>query len=849
LPVLGQPRDFCCTGCVAVAQLIVSAGHEDYYEYRQQQQSSQGLDEPWREWAEYSSAWNGSMARQGADKATTTDYAAYDDADLQRQFVQLLPDNQREAHLLLEGVRCAACVWLNEQFLGELDGVVHVSVDYASGQMRIRWDGDKTRLSALLQAVESLGYRAFPFDASRRTELNQEARRKGLSQLIFALILSMEVMAHAIATYTVGGPDATGQLALWERIGRWTDLVVVTAMLVYVGADFYRSAWRDLKNRHLGMDVPIVLGLSVAFVASAMATWQGQGHVYFDSIAMFLTLMMAARYFELKARLKAAASFDRLMKIIPATVRRVIARPKTGQVSASPEEEEVSATKLKEGDLVRVLAGESVAVDGVLQAETGLFNESHLTGEAMPVRKCRGDRVTAGSVAVDQPVVVRVTSPAAASTLTRLVEMASRGAALKPELAQLADRIARWFVPVVISVAGGTYLWWQHAQPELALPVAIAVLIVTCPCALGLATPVVLSLAASSFSRRGILPLDARGIEELTRATLWAFDKTGTLTEGKPRLVNVLSCQADKPAPRHKAEWLAIARSLEAHSSHPLAQAFLAESNPLATDANRPMDSTATLPVSQHKNVVGEGIEARIKGKLWRIGSLPFCGVDASTVPVLAEAGQTLIALSVEGQPQCLFVVADPLRPGVKESLARLRKQTGARMVLVSGDAAASVKTMAEALGFDDWRAEAKPEDKLHWLESCQKRGECVAFVGDGINDAPVLAAANASVSFAEATDLAKIHSHFVLLRPDFRVINSLHELSCQAVRLMRQNFSWALAYNALAIPLAMTGQVPPWLAALGMSLSSALVIGNSLRLKTVPGSQSGVLSEPGEST
>ncbi len=395
LPVLGRPRVFCCPGCVAVAQLIVSSGHETYYEYRQQQErGGQVQDEPWREWADQPPGVNAPETAGGADQtnAGVTDYQAYDDVAFQSRFVQSLPENQREAHLLLEGIRCAACVWLNERFLSEHTGVTDVSVDYASGQMRIRWDADKTRLSTLLQAVESLGYRAFPFDASRRQALNQEAQHKGLSQLVFAVILSMEVMAHAIATYTVGGPDASGHLPLWERIGRWTDLVVVTALLFYVGADFYRSAWRDLKNHHLGMDVPIVLGLSVAYVASVVATWQSRGHVYFDSIAMFLTLMMAARYFELKARLKAAASFDRLMKLVPATVRRLIPARSPGREQAGDQEENVSVNQIQRGDRVRVLAGEQVAVDGVLETAGGLFNESHLTGEAMPVKKAMAIR-------------------------------------------------------------------------------------------------------------------------------------------------------------------------------------------------------------------------------------------------------------------------------------------------------------------------------------------------------------------------------------------------------------------------------------------------------------------------
>jgi Cu2+-exporting ATPase len=861
--VLGQERDFCCPGCQAVARLIVTSGNESYYELRHQQLRQNGSQ------PDFAFEWNRATQPLPAEAPGTSgnsfaaaasapvDFSLYDDPAFQAGFVRHLDNGQSEALLLLEGIRCAACVWLNENYLRQLPGVESVTVDYSSGQMRVRWRDELIPLSRILEAVSSLGYQAHPFDSARRESLNREAGRKNLARLVFALILSMEVMAHAIATYTVGGPDASGQLPLWERIGRWTDLLVVTALLVYVGGDFYRSAWRDLKNRYLGMDVPIVIGLSVAYLTSVVATWHGDGHVYFDSIAMFLTLMMAARYFELKARLKAAVSFDRLLKMTPRSARRVVAKDKQPEAVA---EETVPVARLRPGDCIRVLAGESVPVDGRLQSDSGVFNEAHVTGEPVPVRKKAGDRITAGSLAVEQPARIKVTQTVERSTLAQLVTLAARSAAGKPPLAQAADRIARWFVPAVLLLAAVTFYGWSQWQPELAVPVAIAVLIVTCPCALGLATPVVLSLAAGVFSRQGIVPLDNAGLEAIPRANVWAFDKTGTVTQGCPRVVAVWPLDANRnpdsttgrppdfalleestPTNTQTAHWLAVACALEAQSSHPLAQAFKAVVMTGLSEASSQQEeslASASVVNSQQsiimqnlKTVPGQGVEGDWQGDHWQLGSLSWCGLSALEKSFKPAAGETLVALCRNRQACALFKIADPLRPGTRRVMQQLRA-AGIRTVLISGDAPGSVAAVAKALQMDEWQAQARPDAKLAWLQQQQQVGHRLVFVGDGVNDAPVLAAANTSVSFASATELAQMNSQFVLMRSDFQGVLALRAISTRAVRLMQQNFAWALGYNALAIPLAAAGLVPPWLAALGMSISSFVVIGNSLRLR-----------------
>jgi len=726
-------------------------------------------------------------------------------------------------------------------------------MDYTSHQARVVWDPDVIALSEILKTIASIGYKAHPFDPTQREKLIEEQKRKSVSKILFSVLLGMEVMAHAIATYWMGGIKEDGNLALWEIIGRYTDLIVVTVMLGYSGADFYQSAWRDLKNKQLGMDIPIVLGLTTAYVGSVIATFTQQHDVYFDSIAMFIVLILIARYFELNGRIIAGNSLDRLLKIIPKKVTR----------EGDDGVETVLVTELNVGDCILINPGETVPVDGILYEGYSSFDESLLTGEVMPVLRREGDQIISGSCNVDQPVKIKVERNSNKSTLNDIKTLLDKGIESKPIYAILAQQAAKWFVLAVLIIASTTMIVWWQIDPERVLPVVVSVLIITCPCALALATPVALSLSSGYFARLGILPMRMAAIEELTSADTIVFDKTGTLTLGKPVLKEAWQPSNDGGFLEAKTQndfgyLCAIAASLEWHSEHPIAQAVKnididlhtksqtnshtnSHSNLHSGNTDQNTDhNTAPFKVEKLVNLPGEGIKGEIDGNTWRIGKLDFCGESIDSlgsqqqeiINAARNQGHIVIGLAKENSLKLLFVLEDALRPKVTETLAALKKQGMNKIIILSGDHPDSVKQIASKLGIKEYHGHQTPEGKLNWIQAHQKKGHKIIMVGDGINDAPTLAAANVSISFAEATELAQINSDFVLLSQQLDRLPEMRNIAIRTRRIILQNLTWAIGYNFTAVPFAALGLIPPWGAALGMSLSSFIVISNSLRLK-----------------
>jgi Cu2+-exporting ATPase len=788
--ILGEQRRFCCQGCLAVAQSIVAAGLEAYYQHRREKAIT---------------------ADVVPEIVRKLDY--YDHPDVQRSFVRGAND-AREASLLLENIRCAACLWLNERVLRGLDGVLDVDLDYASHHARVRWDPARIKLSEILESIVNIGYVAHPYDPTRREELNAVQRKRSTERLIFAGIIGMVVMNFSIAGYVMGYGDETGELALWVIAGRWTSLFAATALLAYPGQEFFQGAWHDLRNRRLGMDVPIVLGLSFAYVGSAHTTITQSGEVYYDSIAMFVFLVLLARRIELRGRLRAADALDRVGRILP----RVTSRLTVDGV------EEVLVTELAPGDWVRVLPGEIVPTDGVLIEGASSFDEALLTGEPLPVPRRTGAQIIGGSCNVDQPVVIEVARTSDDSAVAEIHRLLARGLSEAPRYAILAQRAAGWFVGGVLLIAIVTAAAWLWLDPASALPNTIAVLIVTCPCALALATPVAIAIGVGRFADAGLLTVRSDALEVLARSDTFAFDKTGTLTAGELSISRVVTFGAiDETAARQ------VAAALESESEHPLARAFqIGEADLVGTLAT----------VRQRQNRVGEGLVGRIGEREWRLGRPDFAlrgGQVAACRPqvdALIAQGYLVVALSNGRDASALFALTDQIRPGITELLGALRAQGVRHIALISGDTAAGVQRFAAGLPFDEVQGDMKPADKLAWIRSRQAQGHRVTMVGDGINDAPTLGAADVSVSFASATELAQVNSSLLILGNDLAPIARMRALAERTRRVIRQNLDWAASYNFLAVPFAAMGYIAPWGAAIGMSLSSLLVVVNALRLR-----------------
>ncbi len=788
----GAARAMCCHGCQAVAQSIVDNGLEDYY------RSRDALPESPRE----------------AMPAILDQLVLFDHAEFQKSFVRALDETEREASLLLEGITCAACIWLNEQHVGKLPGVTAVDINYATRRARVRWDDSRIKLSDILAAIAAIGYRAYPYDAAKNEEISRKERRDALWRLWVAGFGMMQVMMYAYPVYIADG-DMTADI---ESLMRWASLLLTLPVVFYSSAPFFRNAWRDLKLRRVGMDVPVALGVGVAFLASCWATLTQQGEVYFDSVTMFVFFLLGGRFLEMTARQKAVSVTEALAKLLPAFAQIMPNFP----VDRSTEQRVVA--DLHPGDVVLVRPGDVVPADGRVLEGVSCANEALLTGESRPVSKSPGMPVTGGSVNTESPLVVCIEQVGEGTRLSAIIHLMERAAAEKPRIVELADRIASYFVAALLFVAIAVAIGWYIVDPSKALWITVSVLVVTCPCALSLATPIALTVAAGALAKDGLLVTRGHAIETLARATHFVFDKTGTLTSGEMRLVDLL------PIGRlTRDESLEIAAVLEQASEHPVAVALR------AATAGRELPA-ATNALSE----AGQGIEGGIAGRRYRIGRPAYAlGLGSGTLPDVAsawlESGDTVVALGDETGCLALFRLGDEVRPEARP-LIRALQSAGKQIVLLTGDAPSVARRVADSLGIADVRAGVTPQGKHACVSDLQASGAIVAMVGDGVNDAPVLAQAQVSVAMGGGAQLARTQADFVLLSENLDHLRRGLLRGEKTLKVIRQNLWWSFAYNFVALPLAIAGFVTPWLAGIGMSASSLLVVLNSLRIQRVDG-------------
>jgi Cu2+-exporting ATPase len=722
--VLGAEREFCCAGCEAVARTIAGAGFERYYETRT------------------------AAAERPAERRSVDAFTGH------------------EVSLILEHVRCAACLWLIEQALRRHPGVAHASVNYATQRAQVSWDVQKSSLAAIVESIRAVGYDACPYDPRAHDELERRSRRTALWRLFVAGFGAMQVMMYAFPAYVDEvGPEAA-------QLMRWASLLITLPVLVFSCAPFFGGAARELAQRRIGLDTPIALGLGFGFAASAWATMTGAGDVYFDSISMLAFLLLGARYLEAAARRRAARALDPLLKL--------------GSVhDLSPDQ------------IVSIAPGERIPADGVVVEGRSSADESLLTGESRPVPKCAGDELAGGSVNLEQPLVMRVTRAGADTRAAAIARLAERGAASKPRVVETAERVARQLTWVIVLTAAVAGLYFSNPW------IAVAVLVVACPCALALAAPIVLTRASGALLARGVLLTRARALEALDRVTDMVLDKTGTLTSGRISIAKVVPL-----AMLDKAACLDLARSLEASSRHPVARAFA---------------GAAGVEVESPHNFPGQGIEGRVSGRRVRIGTERFCReICRAQCPV----GEASVYLADETQWLAAFELADAVRPSAPGFVAGLK----AKVHLASGDRLEAVAALARELGIASWAGAMSPEDKYRMIERLQREGRTVAMVGDGLNDAPVLARADVSFAMGSGADAAQLKADVVLMSNSLEGIPETLRVARRAMRLVRQNIAWAIAYNAVALPLAAVGLIGPWEAALAMGASSLTVLLNALR-------------------
>ena len=713
-----------------------------------------------------------------------------------------------ESNIVFEGMHCAACAVTIEQALRATPGVREVEVSAASHRGRVVWDEQLTRPSAWMQAVARTGYRPLPAHDARAGEVRRAETRKMLWRLGVAGLCMMQVMMYAAPAYFTAPGEIEPDLI---HLLRWAQWVLSLPVMLFSCQPFIRGALLDLRLRRVSMDLPVALGMVITFVVSSLGTFEPEGvfgrEVYFDSLTMFVFFLLAGRWLELRLRDRTAGALESLMHRLPDSVER---RGPAG------EWVRVSVRRIRVGDVVRVLPGEAFPSDGVVIAGQTLADEALLTGESTPLPRGVGQQVIAGSHNLTGMVEVRVEHAGQETRYAQIVALMAQASTSKPHIATLADRLAKPFLICVLLAAGLACAWWWRTDPGHALMIAVAILVVTCPCALSLATPAAMLASAGALARQGTLVRRLQALEALSQVDLVVFDKTGTLTRDAFALERV-EVRDGVTAPQA----LALAAALAQGSLHPVSRA-------LVEAAGEPLARPSAINL---REVAGQGVVAElpgapgVQGEL-RLGAAAFCGVAPRT-----GEGPTSHLSDDQGWIAS-FQLREDVRADAREAVRDLQAD-GVRVSLLSGDrpeAAARVGAMA---GIEDTQGACTPADKLAAMRAAQRDGACVAMVGDGLNDGPVLAGADVSFAFGRAVPLARAQSDFVVLGERLMSIAQARRKARRTMRIVRQNLGWAAAYNVVGVPLAVAGWMPAWAAGLGMAASSLLVVLNALRLAT----------------
>jgi len=771
----GQHYDFCCLGCRAVAEMIFSGGLDNFYTYRDQDSNR----------VEYQ----------------TKKFTAFDLPDVQSDFVYCISENIYRIDLSLSGITCAACAWLIENYINRIDGVSSVHVNVANHTARVIWDKEQLLLSDLLTEFLNIGYQAYPANESNLIAQRKKESHTALQRLGVAGLGMMQVGMVAIALHAGA---LQGMNTDWQHYLRWISLVFAIPIICYSAQPFFMNAYRSLKLKHLTMDVPVALALLLAFFASCIATLKNTGDVYFDSVAMFTFFLLFGRYLEMRSRHSRYAEAWRLSQVLPLSVERIVSDEKR---------EIVPLTSIQVNDKIFVSAGDFIPCDGTLINDFAYVDESLLTGESVLKKKCVGDDFYAGSLNGDVGVTLIVRAVGKDTQMAAVQELTELAQQQKPKLQSVIDKISGYFVASVLIISCVTGIGWWLVSPEHAFWIVLSILVVTCPCALSLATPAALTAATVSMRKIGLLITAPHVLESLKKINHIVFDKTGTLTEGKLSVSRVITL-SDKT----EKEVLALAASLEQHFNHPIARAF----SSYLRDAS----------VENVKNYPGMGVEGFINKKHYRFGLAEFsCEIlKRSNLQDFSYPSSGCWQLLVnEDEPVAWILLQDSPREGLHETLQALQTNN-IKVSLLSGDRIENVTQFSRGINFYASIGGASPSEKLDRMNEWRKQGDKILFVGDGLNDLPILSGADISIAMGDATHLARTKADAVLLNSDLISLVDMFHIAIVANNRIKQNILWAIGYNIVALPAAIMGLIPPYLAAVGMSVSSLVVVFNSLR-------------------
>ncbi len=773
--VLKEPRVFCCPGCQAVAQTIIAGGLESYYLHRSESSSNP----------------------EALPGVLPDELLLLDREDIQRPFVSV-SGKISETKLLIEGITCAACGWLIEKHLKQLPGVIDTSLNLSNHRLSIQWDAEQIVLSELLKTIRHIGYAAHPWQPDTVSQQMQVDNKRALRKLGVAGLLWMQVMMASMATWPEFNLDLSEGM---DRLLRWVSLILTTPIVFYCSSEFFHGALRDLRTRHLTMDVSVSLAIAGAYAAGIWSTLTGQGDLYFDAAGMFALFLLSGRHLERRARERTSAATSQLVNLLPASCLRL---------NADGSSERILLSELLKGDQLLVPPGSLIPADGRIASGISSIDESLLTGEYLPLAKKPGDTVVAGTLNIEGPLTIDVLALGEETQLSAIVRLLERAQSLKPRLAELADTVAQWFLISVLLIAAIVGLIWLQIDSSRAFWIVLSLLVATCPCALSLATPTALTAATGSLHKLGLLITKSHVLESFQQVDTVIFDKTGTLTEGKLTLKQISTL-----AQLSETQCLELAAALESHSEHPIARAF----------------GRTTTIAKDVQSAPGLGLEGWVNGQQLRIGRPDYVSAlgNYPTPEMPSQAGQWLL-LGDSQHALAWFALDDKLREDAPALLETCRAR-GWQVLLLSGDSSPMVQQIAKELQITDARGGLTPDDKLQVLKELHSQDRHVLMLGDGVNDVPVLAAADISIAMGSASDLAKTTADAILLSNRLSSLVSALTVAQKTRRVIIENLTWATLYNGLVIPFAAVGWVTPGWAAFGMSISSLLVVLNALRL------------------
>ena len=773
---------FCCKGCEGVYHLLKSDGLDSFYEKR------------------------GKQTLDPAAQKDNEDLERFDLEGFRKKYIRTTAEGLSEINLIIEGIHCSACVWLNEKVLHQTDGIIEATINYSNNKAHVVWDDDGIRLSEIIEKIRAIGYNAYPYDPRLQEERAVKTRNDYYARILVGVFATMNIMWIAVAQY-VG--YFSGIEDKFKNILNIAEFALATPTLFYSGWIFFRGAYYGLKNRFINMDVLVAAGASLSYIYSIYAMITLRGEVYFDSTTMIITFVLVGKYLEVLSKKRAADTLDRIIGTMPteATVIR------------EGEKALVAIENIEPGDLLELKPGEKVAIDGEVTSGSALFDESSLTGESEPILRREGDPLLSGTICLDSVVRYTTTKRAEESLLHTITELLSDAITKKPRIEQLANTISGWFSLAILSIAVLTFAGWWYlgGEFERALIVGISVIVIACPCALGLATPMATLIGISRAAKHGLLFKEASLLETMAKSDLLALDKTGTITEGKPGVIKIETFDGFDPA---------LLLALVQSSNHPVSQGI--ERYLIEHDDDR----TPTPPTLQMiKSIEAKGVTAQYQGKPLAGGNAAL--MEQQGIACHAQSDHTLFFFAIGDQLVARFELRDQLKEGAVEAIRAIRHM-GVRVVMLTGDHEATARRIAEEVGIDEYHAALLPIDKADLIDRFHDEGHIIVMAGDGINDAIALAKSDIAIAMGSGADIAIEVSDIVLLEDRPQNIADAYVISRRTFRAVKQNLGSSILYNLVAVPLAVMGYVNPLVAALAMSLSSLFVVGNSMRIKGI---------------